>query len=346
MSATNVLLLLGTIEHQHTSSHPYERQAPTRVLTLSAIQQLPLICSMGQQTIAVEQLVPGLLEATRSTAAFGAVLISRIDTSLPALIHVPGLPGWESYVFSGDASSIYCGGLQCGPDHCLLAGNSAKLELICRTPAEVIVCRIGAAQSVWSPFQQGTYRLAGNAAEISNVQAMISALHDYAMPLHEVTYADLRDSLTALSAVPGASECHSGSHRAMAIERGRRYIHANLVGPLRIAHVTEAAGICSRTLEYGFQDLFGISPVSYIKALRLNHVRRMLLSRASARRTITSVALDSGFWHLSQFAADYQRFFGENPSITRRRALTEKSRVPEARSASVFRDQPCDATTE
>lgn len=303
---------------------------------------------MGKPAIAIEQLVPGHLEVTRSTAAFGSVLISRIDSNLPALIHVQGLPGWESYVFSTDASSFYCSGLQCGPEQCLAAANSAKLELICRTPAEVIVCRIGARHNVWSPFQQGTYRLAGNAAEISNVHAMVSALLGYAMPHHKVTYADLRGSLAALSAVPGTSESQSGSHRAIAVERARRYINAHLVGPLRIADVTEAAGIRSRALEYGFRDLFGIAPVSYIKALRLNHVHQLLLSRASARRTITAIALDNGFWHLSQFAADYQRFFGENPSITRRRALAEQSRVQDVCPATLRRrrDQPCDATTE
>lgn len=64
-----------------------------------------------------------------------------------------------------------------------------------------------------------------------------------------------------------------------------------------------------------------MSPLSYIKALRLNHVNQLLQSPDSAGRTITTIALDSGFCHLSQFAADYQKFFGESPSITRRRFL-------------------------
>jgi AraC-like DNA-binding protein len=324
-------------KHARMSSHPYERQAAARVLTLLPAERLPLICGMGQQTIVIEQLVPGRLEATHSTAAFGAVLISRISTNLPALIQVPGLPGWTSYVMSKLEGCIYCTGIRCGPEHCLIVGSSANVELICREPAELTVCRIGARHSVWSAFQCGTYRLAGNAAELAAVRAIISSLHDRATPVHDVTYADLRDSLTALSAVPEPTEYLPRSHRAMAVERGRRYIHANLVAALRIASVCEAAGIRSRTLEYGFRDLFGISPVTYIKAMRLNHVHRLLLSRACARRTITAIALDSGFWHLSQFAADYQRFFGENPSITRRQSLARKSEaIQEARSASGF----------
>jgi AraC-like DNA-binding protein len=51
--------------------------------------------------------------------------------------------------------------------------------------------------------------------------------------------------------------------------------------------------------------------------VRLNHVRRRLLSPEWKSRTISRIALDCGFWHLSQFAADYRRMFGETPSATR-----------------------------
>lgn len=293
---------------------------------------------MGQQSIAIEQLIPGRLEATDSTAAFGSVLMSSISTNLPVLIRVTSLFGSSLYVLPETAHAVYCDGRRCGSEHCVVAGNSAHVELICNAPAEVVVCRVGARQST---LQHGTCRLVGSAAEITGLRAMIASLRaplgEYATPLHRPSFADMRDSLAELSAVPDADESLSGVRRAMSIERGRRYIDANLVGALRIASVCEAAGVRARTLEYGFRELFGISPVSYIKALRLNRVRRLLLSPASARRTITAIALDSGFWHLSQFAADYQKFFGESPSITRRRSLAaDPAQLQEARWASGF----------
>lgn len=343
---------------------PSVREAsPPRVLTLSAGRQLPLSCCMDQ-TIAIEQLVPGRLAATDAAAALGSVLMTRISSSLPGVIRVRGLPGWASYVLPEAAHSIYCSGIRCGPEHCLVIGSGADLELICRAPAEVIVCRIGASPSAPTHFQRETYRLAGSAAELSRIRAMLSPLHgrldecatmSHAMLLHKATYADLRDSLAELSVASQTSESLSGSHRAMSIERGRRYIHANLAGALRIASVCAAAGVRPRTLEYGFQELFGISPVSYIKAMRLNQVRRLLLTPTSAGRTITVIALDSGFWHLSQFAADYQKFFGESPSITRRALAQEPTLLREARSVSGFssrqhgeprNDQSCGSTTE
>ena len=39
---------------------------------------------------------------------------------------------------------------------------------------------------------------------------------------------------------------------------------------------------------------------------------------SAAERSVSEVALDCGFCHLSQFAADYKRVFLESPSATRR----------------------------
>jgi AraC family ethanolamine operon transcriptional activator len=283
---------------------------------------------MDQQIIAIEQLVAGRLEATDSSAALGSVLTRRIGSNLPVLIRVRGLPGRTCYVLSNSSESIYCSGIRCGPEHCLVSDGNVDLALICRTPTEVMLCLTGSSAGTATHFQRGTRRLTADSDGLSRVRALLSSLHDPLEHCASQSFAtqslgyDLRESLAALSLASNPSES-SASPRAMSVERGRRYIHANLGGALRIASVCEAAGIRSRTLEYGFQELFGVSPVSYIKALRLNHVRRVLSSSSSARRTITSIALDSGFWHLSQFAADYQKFFGESPSITRRRFLSQ-----------------------
>ena len=50
--------------------------------------------------------------------------------------------------------------------------------------------------------------------------------------------------------------------------------------------------------------------------LRLGEVRRRLQTSSAAERSVSEVALDCGFCHLSQFAADYKRVFLESPSAT------------------------------
>jgi AraC-like DNA-binding protein len=55
--------------------------------------------------------------------------------------------------------------------------------------------------------------------------------------------------------------------------------------------------------------------------MRVDGVRETLLHARTQERSISEIALDHGFWHLSQFAVDYRKFFDETPTTTRRRVL-------------------------
>jgi AraC family ethanolamine operon transcriptional activator len=69
------------------------------------------------------------------------------------------------------------------------------------------------------------------------------------------------------------------------------------------------------TLERSFKEHFGVSPKRYLLMSRLSGVRRALLQGAQGR-SIGQMANEWGFWHMSQFAQDYRRQFGELPSET------------------------------
>jgi len=69
-----------------------------------------------------------------------------------------------------------------------------------------------------------------------------------------------------------------------------------------------------RSLQYAFEDVMGVSPTNYLRAIRLNGVRRTL--RGVGAVSVQDAAAAWGFWNLSQFSADYRRFFGERPSDT------------------------------
>jgi len=76
------------------------------------------------------------------------------------------------------------------------------------------------------------------------------------------------------------------------------------------------SGINERTLQRAFRDHYGVSPKAYAKALNLNKVYKKLLNSNPRSTTISEVAGNFGFWHMSQFASDYRRHFGELPSTT------------------------------
>jgi len=53
--------------------------------------------------------------------------------------------------------------------------------------------------------------------------------------------------------------------------------------------------------------------------LQLNHIRRDLMSDASANLSIGVIAARHGIWHWSRFSRYYRLLFGELPSQTRLR---------------------------
>lgn len=78
------------------------------------------------------------------------------------------------------------------------------------------------------------------------------------------------------------------------------------------AHVS----VSERTLQYSFRQLLQVTPMVYLRTLRLNRVHADLQHPATADTTVTKVATRYGFFHLGRFAQDYRRQFGQMPSQT------------------------------
>ncbi|MGU7782696.1 helix-turn-helix domain-containing protein [Burkholderia sp. PU8-34] len=85
--------------------------------------------------------------------------------------------------------------------------------------------------------------------------------------------------------------------------------------PLSIAELCVQLGISRRTVQYAFHEALDLNPIAYLRAVRLNHVRREFRLGES----VTSAATKWGFWHLGSFAQDYRSMFGELPSVTAKR---------------------------
>lgn len=75
-----------------------------------------------------------------------------------------------------------------------------------------------------------------------------------------------------------------------------------------------AADVSERTLLYAFRESMDLTPKDYLQARRMQMVKQELLSGMAA--SVTDTATRWGFWHLSRFASDYRKMFGELPSKT------------------------------
>ncbi len=83
-----------------------------------------------------------------------------------------------------------------------------------------------------------------------------------------------------------------------------------------IVDLCTAVGVSERTLQYAFRSYVGMSPLVYLRLLRLNRVRTTLIEASPGEMTVTEAAMRYGFLHLSRFARDYRHAFDESPSET------------------------------
>ena len=133
----------------------------------------------------------------------------------------------------------------------------------------------------------------------------------------EVAKTTLLHQLAQLmtEARPGSSRTLH-SHRIQTILHAERFIIAHPEEAPTVKTLCAATGVSKRTLEYAFRNHLGICPKTYINAIRLNGAHRHLRAGQPGQINVADAANHWGFWHMGQFAADYRKLFGENPSAT------------------------------
>ncbi len=107
--------------------------------------------------------------------------------------------------------------------------------------------------------------------------------------------------------IPTVVSCH--------IKRARDYIHAHADKTVGLSDIVAAAGCGYRRVQRGFMDAYGISPMAYLRRIRLKRIRALLLTGQN-EMTIHDVAKKWGFAHAGRFSQTYRREFGELPSET------------------------------
>lgn len=132
-----------------------------------------------------------------------------------------------------------------------------------------------------------------------------------ALPQQAVMLAML--TLLDTSAVDKAVS-NSFMRRQRIVARARDYVLAHHDQPIMVPELCERLHVSRRTLQYCFEDVLGISPIQYLRTIRLNGARRHLRENLSGAKTVRDVAADWGFWHFSQFSSDYRKLFGQSPS--------------------------------
>jgi len=103
------------------------------------------------------------------------------------------------------------------------------------------------------------------------------------------------------------------------LRSAEEYMRANSHLPLSLGDICFVTGLNARTLQHWFSRKRELSPMQFLRQIRMERVRDGLL-HPTGQTTVTSEAASWGFLHFGRFSLQYERKFGERPSQTLRRS--------------------------
>jgi AraC family ethanolamine operon transcriptional activator len=332
-------------EHNPSNSAVNRTPAKPSILRIEADDADELGERVAEWNVEFVQLHPGKFAGSVMLINLGGLLIARSAFNQPMLLKVAPPPGCITITRPARKSSAALfHGHEIQTGECIVIGPDSGGQVVSRGaffPTSVSI-RADVWETEWldkSPLlsMKGVkVREPGPGwicSYLDAVEWILDAFERYPDVLDRVELRNsLQDSLLARvntfssAYSPIAQDRDMRAYRRLAVGRAQEYISANLTEPMRLSDLCKHSRAQARSLEYGFQEVMGMSPMSYVKTIRMHRVRRVLRSDAIRARSISEIALDNGFWHLSQFAVDYKRLFGESPSVTSRRTLAQLPR--------------------
>ncbi|MCT4355023.1 AraC family transcriptional regulator [Streptomyces sp. Je 1-79] len=137
-----------------------------------------------------------------------------------------------------------------------------------------------------------------------------------AVPLQEA----LLNGLLLAAEHPWRDElAHPGERlRPGPVKRAMDAVRARPEHPHTTTELAVLARVGVRRLQESFREYVGMSPMAYVREVRLERVREELRGAGPGELSVSEVAWRWGFAHHGRFAAQYRTRFGETPSQTLR----------------------------
>lgn len=309
--------------------------------TVNCTDAVQLTEQIGNWTFEFNQLKAGLLKAAGAVFDFAGVSVGRVVMDR-TMLHRGYAPRNMFAVFvTGEGSGqVYAHGQLLERGQCVTLSEGACIDAISHETFvdvalgfDVSACAARIEALKGAPFTVASRTTVAAPGEswsrgvLGRVEWILNAVTEYpdctADPRRMESVADqFLSAVSTMDPAPADIDATTRSARAnrrVAVRVARELIHSKLAEPLRLSELCQHARLKIRSLEYGFKEVTGLTPVAYIRSLRLNAAKKALQKPAGDKRSISEIAMDTGFWHLGQFAADYRNLFGETPTETRRR---------------------------
>uniref|UniRef100_UPI003F49AD5A helix-turn-helix domain-containing protein n=1 Tax=Cupriavidus necator TaxID=106590 RepID=UPI003F49AD5A len=290
-----------------------------------------------------QQLTPGMFRAEVSQVTYGDVHVFREQTTQALLEEGEAARGYVSLALPHmQCEDGWFHGYRMHGHVLLCAGNGQALAM--RTPRELdltgLTMPLPALQRAVSlaageprpldamPKVRQLRPAVGNELRAALLSVLATAAIEAEVFSNRFVESAIRDALL-LAAATSLIDDGDRPREPLPTSGARRQLVADAYALVRatpdhgwsILALCEQLGVSRRTLQYSFNEVTGLAPLDFVRAVRMNGVRQAL--RAGPVEPVGTVAARFGFHHLPRFAAQYRAFFGELPSQTlaRRRSI-------------------------
>jgi len=323
----------------------------------------PTAASIGMELIDLDavQLQSTPLRVRRVIVRFEAAAVVFHSSNVRVRTHTSIREGLLAYVTFGAQASGTVNGLPIRPGMMLAAEPATEVSFVADPGWESITFLLPPQdmRAHLAARQRETgFRLPQGMEALQASPQSVQALHDWGRRLTETAANEpgLFDAhkremgavrvelMEMLLATIGAADDVSSSRsdrtrqaQSRIVRTAERYALAHIADQVYVSDLCRVAAVSERTLESAFKEIMGLGPVAYLIRLRLHRVRQALIAATPGSTTVSTLALDWGFWHFGEFSRAYKACFGEMPSDTlkrppegdpggARRALTRRSK--------------------
>lgn len=103
-------------------------------------------------------------------------------------------------------------------------------------------------------------------------------------------------------------------HLPGTVRRAQEIMHDRAAEPLSVRDVARMTGLSTRGLQAAFRHHLDLTPMEYLRRVRLERAHADLMTADPAVTTVAHLAHRWGFTHVGRFAARYRARYGSSPS--------------------------------
>ena len=291
-------------------------------------------------------LQPAPLRARRVIVRLASVIVVFHSTNrrVRARVRVPD--GWLAYDTFGPRSSGTVEGIRVRPGMMVAAEPGTPVGFVAEPGYQSIAFFVrpdGLRQHLSARQRQDEFHLPRRVEVVSADPVLVQALFalgkrlvttavrrprkfDVGRAERAAAEAELLEALLAATrntvAIEPSGAERTRRARSRIVDAVERHVITHVGERVQVSDLCRVADVSERTLEGAFIEIMGMSPVAYLRRLRLHRVRAELLEAEPGSTRVSTVAVKWGFWHFGEFSRAYRRCFDELPSATLRRGQT------------------------